>query len=561
VTTVAIELKTACGRCGENIPVNAVVTTLWCQRCQSPVTLDPATWKEVLEGPALDGPVAEPGKVNASVVKGSRPLMRSFVRRDAACARCGAKVPDEDVLAHAGRGWCVCGGCGESQSVRALPASFAGLGGITHLIGEDATQLAARGPAQGGVAGMAPVSAPCGTCGAALPVDASSPRSVGCRFCGNASVLSDAIWQRLHPVATQRAWFIRKDPAAGASVTTEAWFGWKDIDDVVMGHDGNLYFLGTLETEHYDPDRTSTVWSCDPYFKRRWVRHGVPRKSDDGHLAMTADGHILAWEERRHGLLKLSAENGATVATLGGKEPPGSQAHHLDLQHCTALVAHLHGTILGFLHDRVLRWAPDGTPVETWVHGGGLLERRQKWSPLYRVDADGDRRAIEPEGAPSVNDVKDRPTEMRTSYVEVTAGWDGSLYVYRSEHLLKLGPDGARHWCVELPKGSDHGRPGIDAWGNVYVLRSLRSSTHGIYRVSPDGSDVRLLVDGGATGTPMGEERYFVVHPQGALFVLAYGGVARVFAADGSARFASPKARADDEYRAKKRARDGDDDD
>jgi len=559
MTTVGIELKTACAQCGENVPLNAVVMVVWCPKCECQTSLDVETWKKILEAPALEGPLAEPGKVAASVVQAARPWMRSFVRKVAGCARCGCPVPEEDVLAHAGRGWCVCGRCGESVSVRALPAHFAGLGGITHLIGEDAAQLAARGPSRAQPGAMAPVSAPCGTCGASLPVDASSPRSLACKYCGATSVLSDAIWQRLHPAATQRTWFIRKDPAAGASVTTQAWFGWDDVDDVVMGPDGNLYFLGKVEDD--DGKRWASfgrddcaVWSCDPYFKRRWLRRDLPLKGDHRRLAVTSDGHLLAWARSRHSVLKLSSQNGATLATLGGKEPPGSQAHHLDLEHATDLVGHLHGTLLGFLHDRVLRWGPDGTPVQTWVHGGGLLERRQKWSPLFRIDADGDRSAIEPEDAPSLNDVRDRPTEMRTSYVEVLAGWDGSLYVYRSEHLLKLGPDGAKHWCVELPKGSDRGRPGVDAWGNVYVLRYLRDSTQGIYRISPDGSDVRLLVDGGAAGTPMAEERHFAVHPQGAIFVLAYGGAARVFAADGSARFASPKARQEDEYRARKRA-------
>ena len=76
----------------------------------------------------------------------------------------------------------------------------------------------------------------------------------------------------------------------------------------------------------------------------------------------------------------------------------------------------------------------------------------------------------------------------------------------------------------------------------------------GVFLASPDGRDIRLSIDGSAVGTPVGEDSDLVVLPDGTTMIFNYGGVARIFAPDGTARFISEKAREDDADRARKRA-------
>jgi hypothetical protein len=62
------------------------------------------------------------------------------------------------------------------------------------------------------------------------------------------------------------------------------------------------------------------------------------------------------------------------------------------------------------------------------------------------------------------------------------------------------------------------------------------------------------VVDGGAPGTPIGEDQNLAVMPNGVMYVFSYDGRARVFSPDGAMQFASEAARRDDEYRARRRA-------
>ncbi|MGO8998161.1 MAG: hypothetical protein ACLQVI_32985 [Polyangiaceae bacterium] len=547
MTTTSVELKTSCKACGEHIPINAVVEQLECSRCHEAVRLDVATWKKILEAPALDGPRAEPGKHDVSVIEVGRSIVRNFAKKDASCARCGGTIPLPEALEHAARGWCACAQCGERVSVRPLPPAFAGLGGITHLVGEDFGQLGASGPGAPATSGSVTVSCP--ACGGVLGVDALSLRSAPCKYCGAGVVLPDAVWQKLHPTATQRAWYLRHAPVTAVPVAEVVSFKWDTLDTCVVDADGNVYLIAASRLL----GRAPLVWSYDPTFRRRWRRDDIP----DGHtdmprrLAVTADGHLLKWGASLHGLLKLSCADGSTVATLGGPEPEGATAHHLDMQHCDELVPDIDGTLLGFIHHRILRWAPDGTPVETWAPTKGFFGglRREKLGPLYRSGEE-----ICAENAPRIGALKDRPTAMHTSD-RTFALMDraGSLYITESGTVQKLGHDGARAWSATLPSDAKS-RPGIDARGYLYALVKVGDRAHGVCRVSPDGNEVKLLIDGGRAGTPICEERCLAVLPDGTLWVLGNGGSARAFAPDGSARFASDEARRCDAEREKRRA-------
>jgi DNA-directed RNA polymerase subunit RPC12/RpoP len=554
MTTIALELKTACGACGDNVPLNGVVDQISCPRCRAPIRFDAAAWRQILEAPALEGPREQPDEQNAGFVRAARPVMRVFTRRAAACARCATALPLPQALEHAERGWCACVACGERVSVRPAPASVAGMGGLTHLVGEDLSQIA------GGAAHVdagAATTVRCGHCGAALPVDRATSRATACTYCNASVVLPDDVWARLHPLPEQRAWFLVLDTARlAAGAAAGPTFEWENVEDFAVGGDGNLYFVGTSDIPRLHGNR---VWSCDARFALRWTRHGLPL--DDGErlrITPTYDGHVLVSRRQKHSVVKLSCADGATVAVLGGPEPPDARAHGLDLEYAEAVAADPDGSIVAALHNRLLRWSADGAPVETWPPARGFFgEKHQKLGPLFRTDPNGERGAIRPDATATPETLKDRPVELRSS-VSLAIGPDGAMYLQRGKHVVKLARDGKKVWLAELAdEGSDMDRPRVDAQGNVYLLRWLETDTHGIVRISPDGKDVRLLVDGRKPGTPMCAERHFAVAAGGTIFVVGSFRVARVFGADGSARLASPAARQDDEQHAREVARRG----
>lgn len=561
MSAVGIVLTTACASCRESFPVNALAPAARCPRCGHTVAVDVATWKKVLEAPAIDGHRAEPGREHVESITGSIGFVRNYVRKDAACARCGGEIPLPKSLAHANRGWCICVHCGDKVSVRALPQEFGGMGSVTHVIGEDFGAITGLAPA--------PVTAPsqgeivgCPQCGSGVPVNGQT-RAVPCRHCNAQVVLPDAVWAKLHPLPAQRTFYLWFDPAKVPAATGKMDLDWSSLEDVVADFHGNLYFLGERKRDGWINDQLA-VWSTDSQLNLRWVRDPlqIEGKTDDPKLAFSPSGHLLLRAERRHSVVVLSCADGSTAATIGGKEPDGAQAHHLDLEYCDSHAVDVDGTILALVHDRLLRWTHDGRPIETWPPTKGVFggEKHQKMKPLFRKGEGGERERVkaDAEYPPDVKALKHRPTEIDSDYVEMNVGWDGFLYFMRSRQAARLDRNGAVVFSGELlnEHSNDEGRPCADRNGFSYWLRDLPHSRRAVFRISPDGKDVRMLVDGSQRGTPITDCRHIAVLPDGTIYLFDYGGHARIFGADGTLRFASEKAREEDADADRKIARD-----
>ncbi|MEO7111941.1 MAG: hypothetical protein ABI183_15970 [Polyangiaceae bacterium] len=558
MSSIGIVLNTSCPRCHENFPVNAIAN-LRCPKCAQVVPVDAATWKQVLESPALDGPLAEPGRDHVAPVQAAIPFIRNFVRKDAACARCNAALPLPQALAHAQRGWCICVNCGDKVSVRLLPPVFAGLGGVTHVIGEDFAALNDDGAQHAPVMASTSEIVSCPACGGNLPVDGSSQRAIPCRHCRSQIVIAEAIWAKLHPLPLQRSFYLWSTATAVVQNADKVDMSWNSLCDVVTDDRGNLYFLGFRGGDSFNDNLS--LWSTDAQFHLRWLREKIPIKEnqDDSHMVMTPSGYLLVWCESRHGAIVISGNDGSTAATLGGVEPPNSQAHFFDLEFLEDLTIAPDGAIIGLLHHRLLRWTHDGQPLETWPLGKGLFggEKHQKLRPLFSGDGDKRHRVVaEAEHPSSIEELKDRPIELYTDYTSCKSGRDGSLYLWRSANVARLDAQGKIIFKAKLPEehGNEYGSPCIDASGASYFLVSMRGSSHGIFRISPNGRDVRLIVDGSSVGTPMGSDRNLLVLPDGTMMTFGHDSVLRVFAPDGSVRFLSEKAREDDADRARKKA-------
>ena len=539
---VAIELKTACAACGQNLPINALIERVACGSCATITELGPALWRTWLETPLLEGARAEPERDYTETFAGARPVLRTYARRDATCPRCELALSIDAALAHAGSFAC---SCGEPVVVRAVPTSIAGLGGVTHVIAEDRAQIDG-----GATAANEPEVVRCPACGGSVAVSGEH-RAVACNYCAAEVVVPDAVWTRVHPLSAQRTFFlwIPESPTAGQG-RGEMDTRWGSLDDVVCDAHGNLYLFGIHAV---GPDRKegAAVWSTDAQLRLRWAR-SVPVRSDLQYkvkLAVGAD-RLLVWRHGLHEASVLACSDGSSLPTLGGQEPAGATEHHFDLAGAGALAFDVDGSILALVHNRLLRYTPDGKALETWPPKKGLFgARHQKLQPLF----DAKREPIMPR-AVDVSALRDRPTDLDSDNSTELCVATGALHVAQDGDVAKLDREGKLVWRAKIEAGSTHGHPCADATGNIYLLRGIAPFTHGVFRISPDGRDVKRIIDGGQPGTPLGEDRHLVVLPDGALMTFASVQIVRIFAPDGTLRFASPNARETDAKLAERRA-------
>lgn len=222
--TVTIELRAPCPKCGNPVPVNALIPSVLCPECQHEVHLYRAFWKEVLDWAAHKA-AGSSGAYTTSLDSGATLTVDLALLR---CSSCETDLSLTEELFTKGPAWIPCS-CGALTAIRPVRRDFEPRISVlfTHIIGEDTTQVA------GGVPGPAPeaiepVLFPCPRCGASLEVDGSS-RTVKCGYCAANAYLPDDLWRRLHPVKTIERWHLLIDEVLVAehkkAEKTHLWSG------------------------------------------------------------------------------------------------------------------------------------------------------------------------------------------------------------------------------------------------------------------------------------------------------------------------------------------------
>jgi len=253
-------------------------------------------------------------------------------------------------------------------------------------------------------------------------------------------------------------------------------------------------------------------------------------------------------DPRRYSGILLRASDGQEIGKIGGEQPKGIDRHVLDLSRAESLAFDLDGTILFSKRDRLVRCAPDGSAQFTWPPGQGFLGgiAGEKLKPFTDDDE---------EGAPSLDEVGDRPWRLRN--VKVRIGWDTRTYLHYRDHIYCYDRMGKKLYGVEVSKENDRRGTindfGIDARGAVYLLCYTESYTSSIWRMLPGGA-LQLLIDGNNPHTPIRDERRFVVHPDGTMFIASYGRRIRIYAPDGRPLYLSEKCVEEDREQAKRKA-------
>ena len=506
MNTVAIEASLPCGSCDATVALNAAVTRVRCERCGRIARVPRDVWTLVLGEASEAATCSSPHADHTADVETRLGIVHLVLRREyARCAVCEARLDT-------GAGNLTCPECGEAVSRRAPPVKVAG---VEALLGEDAVQLAeAKSPH----VVRESVSLNCPQCGGGVEADGSE-RVVPCRFCENRVVLSDAVWHRLHPGAAVRPWY-----AVCAAPATEARrVAFTLVNHACTGPDGTVYCVGERTYETADEEHEDlAVWAMGPRAELRWARRLCEPGSQEasgyeaGGVFRLPDGRVGVWARGEPAARLFDGESGRTMGTLGGQEPEDARSHHLDFSGFDGATPMKDGGLVALFFGRVLRYDADGNGCTTWPPRSGLFgffSRLQRKRPLFR------KRPRDPQN-PTSRDVYgcstksasgpgNRPRFFNASFTPsfVASARDGGLYLLttfqvtqKNARLTRYAPSGKRLWSADLGFqtlgfGIDS-PPAVDGDGFAYVLfRDVLPQRAGVIRVSPDGEDVRRIVD------------------------------------------------------------------
>jgi DNA-directed RNA polymerase subunit RPC12/RpoP len=192
-------LKRNCNQCGAMLPLNGPLRSVVCDQCQKTEKCTPSVWGDQI----------------CSAVEGMRIMNNPYTcidtkSTDPLCAKCGKHFPlDTSVI---GKDTFVsCPHCGEKMATFPAPDWLKkDLPGVVQLFNADREDEGApRGAdavASAEEHSSRPVVLNCPSCSAALKISSASERVVPCEHCGSDVYLPDALWFKLHPVRTVRAW-------------------------------------------------------------------------------------------------------------------------------------------------------------------------------------------------------------------------------------------------------------------------------------------------------------------------------------------------------------------
>jgi len=309
---------------------------------------------------------------------------------------------------------------------------------------------------------------------------------------------------------------------------------WGEVLAATCDAAGNVYLLCT-ETARFGQLRALAL---DTELRTLWSRPGLPMgKHQDRGITVTTDG-VVVWTGDRVSAVKLAFDDGRELGRVGGQQPRGADRHFMDLDGAVSMVADVDGTYLLMKERRLVRCGGDGNGVATWPPRRGFFGKKHEKLVAFGEDDGHDAMA------PMIEKVPDHPTYIYRATIRV--GWDQRVYLASSSHLACVERDGKVKWRASLPEGwyVDYG---ADVHGQLYALSG--KDLPGIWRISPDGRQGTLVVDGRSHETPLAESA-MVVRPDGAILTFAERGQIRMFSPTGALHWRTDSARLADEKRA-----------
>jgi hypothetical protein len=509
VNVVAIEVTAECRACGGAIPFEGIAESATCGGCQRAIATPLRLWAVVLRRASEEGGAAPLHDERAATVATEVGSFRVLYRRtEAACGACGGALPIDSFDEAAGRGSEFCGACGARVIVRRAPDEIAA---ARFVVGE--------APARQG-APLESIVLPCSRCGAPLPVDGKT-RTFSCSFCRATSTVPDAAWDKLHPRAKVRRFYLACDASAHAAHDAATW---KTVVDAVADEEGNVYAVGTLE----DGETGASLWSFDRELRVRWIKRGLVVKAGAHVTLFRARDCIGVWEHGARNISFVACADGQTAFEY----PAANGAIPVHVEKCTALAADTDGSILALVegeawsgrpaHTVFVRFTPNGEMLEVWP--GVAAARPEPGATIPRLSALGTAPTCV-QGAPSLRAGADGVMNLFASEMLAIVLTAAGFHQTDKRVVARLRRDGAVNVLPILPVATTLGG---DASSTLWIL-----GEGALIRLTRDGRSVhhlRPIAQGGVVGS----ESVLAVEPRGAAILLGAGGTVRRFGPDGN---------------------------
>ena len=212
--SVNIRLAVICGGCNNAIPVNGILSSVKCQRCQEKTSLSGRLrWAEILnyQNPGIDVFTAtmkhRPGKGDYGAWE---PVKLNTLRKWPQCQKCKSKFKEERVVTAAESGESiVCEKCSTVLEINPAPELLKHPFPFTRYIVGGVVGSSSVGARS--IKGKKPIVMACMSCGGTLEIDGSN-RMVECSFCSASNYLPDPLWLSIHPVTKRENWYVLFEP-------------------------------------------------------------------------------------------------------------------------------------------------------------------------------------------------------------------------------------------------------------------------------------------------------------------------------------------------------------
>ncbi len=464
--SVGLTFTSECPHCRNPLPINQASEITLCANCNQNVSTPADLWEYLVAKRINESIAMKPEtdswatSINASIGT-SRLTFGNLAPR---CGECGGFLSLESLFERAKEGdrKFSCSGCGAISSVRVPPPWF---GAVTPyavlLVGEAAPE------GGGDFTNISEgISIRCYHCGGPLPLDGSK-RTVKCSHCGQDLIVPDDIWQRLHPVAAARTWYILVNTGQMTALLPD------DIDDFIdltalPGGDTGLL---------WEEDSEGRIGRADRSGALRWVNKNIA-VSDYARLLYAREQNLLWVLDREEDITQaFNAETGENTVTIREMKNDPDFISAIDHEGIAVVTD---GTLLVYRcweddNYAMRRFSPTGKRMPLWpgTDDGDLPKKRVEWE-----------------------DLKDRPARFPDG-AWFAGGPKGTLYVIEREtgRFASYDREGGLRGIVE-PRCADVLKIqdcGISGDGSVYLLFDHRKPINGLNfshvgRIKPDGS-------------------------------------------------------------------------
>jgi DNA-directed RNA polymerase subunit RPC12/RpoP len=468
-----------------------------------------------------------------TVMTGEYTFQNMYGLQNPRCQKCKTYLEPEQLNDYAKAGYAKCSKCSNHVSVRLLPDELKDIfGGVKYIAGEDADMFNTNKEGVSTPNAGKPILFTCPSCAGNLEVDGTD-RMITCKFCNSQIYLPDDLWLRLHPVKTVERWYLVFDDKYVSAKPPD----WYYFSDAAIDSQGNLYIAAAL-----DDNEKFLLFSLAPDFTVRWRRDDLQYSYEDTHLVYAHDSNLYMWDENKHSLLVISANDGKTINKVKGTGTSENDFEHFNLKEAHDLAIDSDGTFIVLKDDKILRYSKDGNRIAAWCEGE---EKKGFLSKLIGS-------STEESSSTDTNELHNKPKQIDAEYNYVTIGNDGFTYFMdktssEDASIAKLNREGKILWNIPVPLEQKDSRPCIGVNGDIYILGKKKENINLIKYSQQTGTWQTLLKDI-KEGGPLNEVEKLLVTPNADRFIcMKFDNSIRAFDANLKQVYISEQSKEDDE--------------